>query len=330
MPSSAQSPPDPPSPKRRDKSSLLSVITVFWNAADDLDRYFHAMEETRKRLKSRVEVIAVDNASADGTADAIASRYPQTHLIRNETNRGFAPACNQGLESARGDYLLLLNPDCEANAGALNGMVRFLERHPDAGAVGCALLHSDGLRQHSYHHDPSWWSYWGTHSFISPLTLRIHKALHQKRGRSPRPFKVDWLMGACLMVRRDVYRAVGGMDGDYFMYSEDTDWCRRIRNAGYAVIHHPGLTMTHHHGTSARKRPEFAFRRLYRSLLMFSRKLMSPWSAFALRLAVVLDMVARLPIYSLTRQSGRLESVRRVLSMYLSNDPERFPEEPPR
>lgn len=128
---------------------LLTVVTVFWNGAEDAVRFFAAIHEASERLPFRVETIAVDNASSDGTADLIAQRFPWVRLIRNAENVGFAPACNQGLEVARGRLLLLLNPDCEADAEALAGMCRYLLAHPRAGAAGCALLHGDGLPQNS-------------------------------------------------------------------------------------------------------------------------------------------------------------------------------------
>ena len=310
---------------------LLSIITIFWNSCEDVTPFFGAINEARASLPFGIEVIAVDNASEDGTADAISDEFAWVHLIRNAENLGFAQACNQGIAQATGEFLLLLNPDCEANAEALAGMKDFLESHPRAGAAGCTLLHGDGLPQNSYHREPSWWSYWGTHSLFSPLILRIRKALHARRLRrqTARPISVDWLMGACLMVPRHVAGEVGGLDSTYFMYGEDVDWCRRIRDAGYRIVHLPQWRIVHHHGTSSRHSPEFAFRRLYRSLLMYMHKHLHGVPARLLRYAVVLDMLLRLPIHTLGREHERLQSVRRVLAMYRYNNPTLFPENRP-
>ncbi|MBI5153881.1 glycosyltransferase family 2 protein, partial [Candidatus Poribacteria bacterium] len=117
---------------------------------------------------------------------------------------------------------------------------------------------------------------------------------------------------------------------EYFMYSEDADLCRRIRNAGYDVYHLPRWQVLHRHGTSARRRPEFAFRRLYRSMLIYTRKHLPGWSGRALRAAVLLDMALRLPVYLLNGNGERLSSLRRVLAMYSANDPTLFPDEAPR
>lgn len=305
--------------------SLLSIVTVFWNGREDVARFFGAIENARAGLDFPIEVIAIDNASADDTADEIERLgHEWTTLVRNARNEGFALGCNQGLERARGDYLLLLNPDCEANAQALSEMRRFLDRNARCGAVGCALLHDDGLPQNSYHHEPSWWSYWGTHSLVSPLALRLRKALYRMVRVRRRPHRVGWLMGACLMMPRAVYERVGGLDPEYFMYSEDADWCRRVRDAGLEVVHLPRVSVLHRHGTSARRRPEFAFRRLYRSLLLYVNKHLPGPRGVLLRAAVVVDMLLRLPVHALSGNTRRLESVRLVLKAYVRNDGELF------
>ena len=301
---------------------LVSVLTVFWNGADEIDRFFRAIDRCRARLPFELEMIAVDNASEDGTADLITERFPWARLIRNDENVGFAPACNQALEASRGRMALLLNPDCEADPEAVAGMARFLKSRKSVGAVGCLLLHGDGLPQDSFHREPGAWSYWGTHALVSPPLLKLRKLGHRFFGASTRPRKVAWLMGAAMMVRRDVFRRVGGMDPEYFMYSEDADWCRRIREAGFSVVHLPQFQITHHHGTSARRRPEFTFRRLYRSLLMYSCKHHQGWRHLSLRGAVLLDMVLRVPIYALTGNFQRLKSAGLVMGMYAQGNPE--------
>lgn len=297
----------------------LSIITVFWNGADRVPAFVDALESARRELPFAVELLAVDNASSDGTADLIAQRAPWARLVRNDANIGFAPACNQGLDLARGRVLLLLNPDCEANASALAALVRFLDANSRVGAAGCELLHEDGLPQPSYHDEPSWRTYWASHSLASGLAARRRKS-DRRRGlrRRARPFRVDWLMGACLAVPRRVFERVGGLDPEYFMYSEDADWCRRIRDAGLAVVHLPGAAMLHHQGSSSRKRPEFAFRRLYRSLLRYTAKFHGPAGSRMLRGAVVADMLLRAPIHLARGERGRLASVLWVARMMAS------------
>jgi len=290
---------------------------VFWNAADDAPRFLSALEAARKRLPFSLEVIAVDNNSSDGTAELVARDFPWVTLVRNADNEGFAAGCNTGIAHSIGSYVLLLNPDCEANAEALAGMVRLLERNPRVGAVGCALLHGDGLPQHSAHGEPGPLTYWASHSLASPIALRVGKLLHRIAGGNGCARQVAWLMGACIMVPRAVIEKVGPLDPEYFMYSEDADWCRRIREAGYKVVFTPRWAIIHHHGTSARRRPEFTFLRLYRSLLLYVQKHQHGADAFLTRAAVATDMALRLPIYAVTGNRARLKSARTVLMNYV-------------
>ncbi len=297
---------------------VLSIITVFWNPGDEVDHYFHALESCRNNARFTLEVIAVDNASADGTAGRIRKQYPWAQCIENAQNLGFAEGCNVGLRKANGDYLLLLNPDCEAREEALEHMISLLARNAKIGVVGCTLLHGDGLPQHSHHHEPSWWSYWSTHSLLSPLVLRVRKILLGTRELK-KPRQVAWLMGACMMLRRSTLQQVGLLDPEYFMYSEDSDYCRRIRNKGMQVIYDPRVHMVHHHGTTARRRAEFTFRRLYKSLLRYSSKHHSKWECLALRTAVMVDFLLRLPVYALGSDKERFRSAVMILKAYSMN-----------
>lgn len=303
------------------KKPILSIVTVFWNPGAEVDHYFHALESCRNNPHFTLEVIAVDNASKDGTAAHIESQYPWAKCIQNQENLGFAEGCNIGLRQASGDFLLLLNPDCEAREEALEHLISVLSRSPKIGAIGCTLLHGDGLPQHSHHHEPSWWSYWSTHSLLSPVVLKVRKVLLGTR-EFKKPRAVAWLMGACLMMRRDVFKRVGLLDAEYFMYSEDSDYCRRIRNLGMQVVYDPRVHMVHHHGTTARRRAEFTFRRLYKSLLRYSRKHHSPLECFALRAAVIVDFVLRLPVYATSSDKERLRSALMILRAYFANQPQ--------
>ncbi|MEQ8820206.1 MAG: glycosyltransferase family 2 protein [Sumerlaeia bacterium] len=319
---SAESPPRAAAQPSPQSSDLISVVVVFWNGRDQVAPFFSAIEAAKKTLPYPLEVIAVDNASEDGTAAAIARQAPWTALVENAGNEGFAGGCNRGLEAARGQWLLLLNPDCEANAEALAGMVDYLKSHPSAGAVGPLLLHEDGLPQHSAHREPSWQSYWATHSLASPWIETLGKRLWKLGLRRRQPRAVGWLMGACLMVRRECRERVGDLHEAYFMYSEDADWCHRIRDAGWRTVFLPGLTLPHGGGVSAKKRREFTFRRLYRSLILYSRRHHSAGQNLALRISIALDLWLRLPIYRAQGDLDRLASTRAVLAMVRANDPE--------
>ncbi|MDX1972192.1 MAG: glycosyltransferase family 2 protein [Candidatus Sumerlaeia bacterium] len=303
---------------------LISVVTVFWNPGEELHRFLHALESCRHHAHFEVELLAVDNASQDGTAEILRTQYPWVRTLANSENLGFAEGCNVGLRAAKGDFILLLNPDCEAREEAFFHLLRMLQRHPEIGALGCTLLHGDGLPQHSHHHEPSWWSYWATHSLFSPLILKLQKLVVTSSSvlglkLSQKPRKVAWLMGACMMIPRPAMQRVGLMDAEYFMYCEDSDYCRRLRRAGYSVVFDPRVHLVHHHGTSARRRPEFTFRRLYKSQLRYAGKHLGRWGGAGLRGAVLLDFLMRLPIYLLQGDRERLESARMVIRAFWLN-----------
>jgi GT2 family glycosyltransferase len=238
-------------------------------------------------------------------------------LIRNSENRLFAPACNQGLEAARGEFLLLLNPDCEARATVLGAMVDFLRANPRTGALGVALVGTDGKPQLSAYTEPGWLTYWTSHSLLSgPFSRRkLRAAARLAKGQRQASRRVDWIIGACLMVPRGVYQAVGALDPEYGMYSEDVDWCRRIRKAGRPVVQIPTMTMVHHQGSSSRRRPEFAFRRLYRSMLRYTLKHHGAIESRLLRASVLLDMALRVPIHACQLDRARLRSVLWVMRL---------------
>jgi GT2 family glycosyltransferase len=318
----------------------LTTVTISWNPGPEFDRFLAAMAKARECVRHiEIETIVIDNGSRDDTPDRLARDFPWIRLIRNDRNLGFAPACNQGLEAGTGDYLMLLNPDCFANARALDGMVRYLERHPRVGAVGCMLLHGDGLPQRSAHSEPSPLSFLLANSMLSPVFERVTKlSYHHRVLVRKRPFACDWLMGSCIMVPRAVYAKVGGLAAEYFIYSEDTDWCRRIRRAGWRVMHLPNLRMVHLHKQSAARRPEFFFRRLYRSLLLYANRNMAPPERRAFIRAVLLDLHARRPVYRLIAAlkperrealAARIDSCTRLIEIFRSGDPDLYDDPPP-
>jgi N-acetylglucosaminyl-diphospho-decaprenol L-rhamnosyltransferase len=180
--------------------------------------------------------VVVDNASADGSADAVASELPSVALIRNPENVGFARAANQGLAKATSPYIALVNPDTDTTPEFLLELVEFLETHAGVWAVAPRLIGSDGkaqtlaagfsptpLRALLYFLGLSYILPWPSSGFsVSP---RIRK-----------PVEVDWLSGACLVLRRDVIDRVGPLDSSFFLYGEDMEWCRRMRAAGGRLV----------------------------------------------------------------------------------------------
>lgn len=199
-----------------------------------------------------LETIVVDNASADGSAVMVQQEFPAVQLIVNAQNRGYAAANNQGLRAARGRYVLLLNPDTVILDDALANLVRFLDEHPRAGAVGGRLVNADGSFQHGAFRFPT-------------LTMTLldffprHRLLDSAlNGRYPRAwydhaFPIDHPLGACLAVRRETLAQVGLLDEGFFMYCEEVDWCQRIKRAGWEIWYVPDAPVIHYAAQSTRQ-----------------------------------------------------------------------------
>jgi hypothetical protein len=246
----------------------LTIVIVSWNVRDLLRRCLTSVSEIgdgpadgeglgdgSQPSIPRIlfELVVVDNASTDGSQEMIRAEFPQAHLIANENNRGFTAANNQGLATGQGRYLLLLNPDTEVVDGALLTMIRYMDTHPEVGALGPKLLYADGSRQPSRRRFPTfatalvestvvqeWWT-------DNRILRRYFMSDTDDEAIQP----VDWVVGACLLVRREAYSQAGGLDEGYFMYSEELDWCRRIKQAGWEVIYLPTATVIHHEGKSS-------------------------------------------------------------------------------
>ncbi len=234
-----------------DATPLLSVIIVSWNVRALLRQALASLYASWGP-RPGLEVIVVDNASTDGSAALVAADFPQVRLIANATNRGFTGGNNQGLDVARGDYLLVLNPDTEIIGDALQQLVDYLDAHPDVGMVGPQLLNPDGSVQSSRRRLPtlpilfleSTWLQW-----LAPRRLLRRYYVADRPADREQP--VDWITGAAMATRRAVWEQVGGFDEGFFMYSEELDWCRRIGAAGWRVVYLPSAQIIHHEGKSS-------------------------------------------------------------------------------
>lgn len=224
----------------------------------------------------KAEVIVVDNASSDGSAEMVEAAFPWVRLVRSPRNGGFAYGNNQALRTALGrEAVLLLNPDAEVSPGALGRLLGALRAHPEAGVVGPRLLRADGSLHLACRR-----------SFPSPLVSFYRLAgLARAFPRSPlfgrynlthldpdQPGEVDSVCGACMLVRREALDQVGGLDERFFMYGEDLDWCWRMREAGWTVRYAPAATVQHQHGGASRTRPVRTTLAFFQAMDLFYRK----------------------------------------------------------
>lgn len=201
----------------------------------------------KQKLPFPLEIIVVDNNSGDESVAFLRSDFPEITVIANDTNLGLAAGVNRGLQEARGKYCLILNPDMIVFPGAIEALRDYFDRHPQAGVAGGQLISANGEVQDS------------CYRFYTPMTI-IYRRTHlgkTKRGRQRvarflmKDFdhrstrEVDWLLGACLLVRRAALKEVGGMDERFFLYFEDVDWCRRFWEAGWKVVYVPAAKFSH-------------------------------------------------------------------------------------
>lgn len=250
----------------------VSVILVNWNGCALLEKALSALFTTTHRVT--MQVIVVDNASSDDSVAMVRRRFPQTTLLVNSKNVGFARANNQALELVEGRYILLLNTDTFVHDGAVDGMVAFMDTHPDAGAVGCRLYYEDGTLQRSCFAFPSLATELWSSLFLDRLLSRSRYfgAYQMTYWDMNDTRHVDSLMGACLMVRSDAVRRIGLFDEQFFMYSEEIDLCYRIREEGLKNYYLPQFSATHLWGGSSRRVRRDSFLRLYQSRVKFFRK----------------------------------------------------------
>lgn len=242
----------------------VSIIVVNWNTRTLLAGCLGSIAQSNDDLD--VEVFVVDNGSTDGSREMVRQEFPDVNLITSTENLGFARANNRAIRVSHGRYALLLNSDTVVQPGALQAMVHFADQHPEAGVIGCRLLNADGSLQPSWAQFPTLWS-----------------ELIGRNFRKRRPviedlaYRVDWVGGACLLARRKAIEMVGLLDEDFFMYSEEADWCFRMAKRGWAVYYFSGAEVIHFGGGSSRRAGDEMLVQLYRSKLLFFRKHYGPY-----------------------------------------------------
>ncbi len=234
------------------------------------------------------DVVVVDNGSTDGTQEWLRAIYPAITLIDNGANVGLSRACNQGIAASSGRYVLLLNDDTLVTSAALDGMVDFLDRTPEAGAVGGRLMNEDGTVQACYN---------------SFSTLREELLIATRLGEALWPGypstmdataveRVDWICSACLMLRRAALDQIGLLDEEYFIYGDEVDLQYRLQQAGWGVYFIPGADTLHYGGRSLDRWKRR--RMVYRGKMLFYRKHYGPLRSGALRLMYATLSVAKL------------------------------------
>jgi len=233
-----------------------------------------------------MEVILVDDASADGTAEAALAQHAGLIVLRNETPERFTAAANRGLARARGEILLLLNSDTEVEAGGLERLAGIFAQEPELGIAGGLLHYPDGSPQWSGGREPSLAWFFALASGLPALLARLPLYRRARPLAADRPLRVDWVTGAAMAFRRAVWETVGPFDEGFRFYAQDLDLCLRARRAGWRIEVRPELRVLHHHGATIGRSPGAARRQhrelLWSDLLRWARKHRGePWAARA-------------------------------------------------
>jgi N-acetylglucosaminyl-diphospho-decaprenol L-rhamnosyltransferase len=223
----------------------LAVVVVNHNTGDYLARCIASIAASSGDL--RTEVVVVDNASIDGSAE----RASGVRLIRNPDNRGFARAANQGIAATEAPLILLLNPDAEVVGGSLEALVKVARERPRAGAIGALVRNPDGSIQPSARRVPRLGEALA-HAFLGPVWRgnRWTRSYTMAGWDRATEREVEWVSGSAMLLRREALEEVGAFDEGYFMYVEDVDLCTRLRRAGWEVLFSPELEVVHQIGVS--------------------------------------------------------------------------------
>ena len=242
--------PEPPVPERT--APDLAVVVVNYNAGPFITRCLASALDASG--DAGVEVVVVDNDSADHSTDLVASEYPDIRVIRNDSNRGFAAAANQGVTATSAPYVLLLNPDAEIAAGTLGGLLKVARDHPNVGALGPLIREPGGRVYPSARKVPTASEALG-HLFLG-LFIQDNRwsRAYTMAGWDRRSERlVDWVSGSCLLLNRTALDDVGLLDDGYFFGVEEVDLCTRMRAAGWDVLFTPEVEVLHHVGISRGK-----------------------------------------------------------------------------
>lgn len=281
-------------------SPHVSVVMVSFNTRELTLEAIESVFASVLDPDFRLEVIVVDNASQDGSAEAIEGGFPHVRVIRSDENLGFGRGNNLGVHYATGVAILLLNTDTIVRPGAIECLYGELFREPNRGVVGPYLQNADGSYQCSMQSFPTVWRTFCTYFWLDRVfpnvpvfadAFMVHADPQAERD-------VDVINGAALMIRADVFREVGGFDPEYFMYFEESDLCKRVASLGFRSRYIPSAKVLHFISQSSRSRPWWFHHIIRQSRMIYARKHMSPAARLGMAVIVHSAYALRIPLYS--------------------------------
>jgi GT2 family glycosyltransferase len=293
----------------------LSIVIVSWNAKDFLLNCLRSLKEETDGYE--VELIVIDNASTDGSPEAVSELFPDVVLFSNTINLGFAKANNLGILKSKGQYIALINPDVNIFKDCIHTMSRYLDQNTKVGMLGPKILNADLTLQSSCRRLPSLWN-----SLCDALTLyrlfprsRLFAGQFMTHLSQEKSSKAEVLSGCFWMVKRKALSQVGLLDENFFMYGEDIDWCKRFCEAGWDIIYLPDAQAIHYGGGSSSNDPIRFYIEKQRANLQYWNKHHGSLKMIGFFLIAMLHQLIRLighGILYITRLSKRNESVLKI------------------
>ncbi|MBX3083375.1 MAG: glycosyltransferase family 2 protein [Anaerolineae bacterium] len=287
----------------------LSIIIVSWNVRDFLAACLTSIQANSAALDC--EVIVVDSASSDDSVEMLRSQFSWVKLLPQAENVGFTKGNNIGLKAAQGRYVLLLNPDTEMIEDALVQMVRYLDAHPDVGIIGPRTQNTDGSPQSTRRRFPTLITAMFDSTWLAPYApRRVLDDYYARDVEEMATADVDWVQGSALMTRRVIYEQIGGLDERYVMFSEELDWCKRIRSAGWRTVYLGGARIVHHGGKSTEQ--VHALKHIYfqQSKIRYFGKFHGALAALWVRLFLIGNYVEQLGVEGIKGLLGSKRDLR--------------------
>lgn len=285
----------------------LSVVIVNYNVKYFLEQCLHSVRSASRNIDC--EIFVVDNNSVDGSVQMVEEKFPEVKLIANQDNRGFSRANNQAIKIARGEYVLLLNPDTIVEEDTFEKIIRFMDEHPDAGGLGVKMVDGKGkFLPESKRGLPkpavAFYKIFGLSSLFPKSKVFGH--YHLTYLHPDEIHQVDVLSGAFMLIRKTVLDKIGGLDEEYFMYGEDIDISYRITQEGYKNYYFPKTRIIHYKGESTKKSSINYVLVFYQAMIIFAKKHFSQKNARLFSLLINMAVYFRASLAILKRMSGKV------------------------
>jgi len=251
----------------------LSIIIVNYNTKDLLETCLKSISQNTHNIL--YEIVVVDNHSKDSSVQMIEGEFPDARLIKNKSNNGYSKANNQGINISQGRYILLLNSDTEVSNDALNKAVKFMDDNSEIGICGLKLLNADGSIQLSCRSFPTFsTAIFNRYSIITRLfpDNKFSREYLLSDWDHKSIMDVDWVSGACMLIRREVIDKIGLLEEKFFMYSEDVDLCYRAKENGWRIVYYPLSEVIHYIGKSSEKKPFLSIFERHKSMYLYYKK----------------------------------------------------------